>query len=433
VPTTQPPEISVIIPTYNRRDMLLQALESMTAQAAAAPFEVIVADDGSTDGTEGLVRSFSGRLRLRYHFQEDRGFRVAAARNAGARLARAPVLAFLDAGTVAGPGFVQGHLGAHAAAGGPLAVIGYCYGYQPLGEPEWLAGELAALGPLDTARRHAADPSFADLRHDLFATVSFDAGRLAAPWYLFWCMNCSVSARAFWEAGGFDEAYESWGGEDTELGYRLFERGVPFAIAREPWTVELPHQRRLKSMRHSLMRNARYFLRKHPNPIAEITRDAFNYADLGLVESGAAALAAWQERAAGLDVLPELERAAAALPTGASAAVFGCGQAVPAALPPCVLFDFDAGLLARALADGRHTGYHGLGIRTPLRAGGVDAVIITSRLAGLWDRWGHLITAEAQRIGARLLLPARGSGPPMPHPALAVKGAALARTDLPAG
>jgi glycosyltransferase involved in cell wall biosynthesis len=404
------PRISVIIPTYNRREMLRQMLESLARQRTApGEFEVIVADDGSSDGTEDLVDSFSGQLRLRYHFQEDRGFRVAAARNAGARLATAPVLAFLDAGTVPGPDFVRGHLTAHPLALLHRAVIGYCFGYQPFSEPALVAGEIASLGPAEVQRRRADEPSFSDVRHAVFAAVDFDAGRMAAPWFLFWSMNCSVSADAFWAAGGFDEAYQSWGGEDTELGYRMFRQGTGFLISREAWTIELPHERRLVANRQSMMRNARYLLRAHPDPILEITRDAFSHPDLGLVESGAAALAAWMAEAAPLDVLPELEKAAQAIPPDATVAIFGCGRAVPAALPSCVLFDFDPDLLAEAVAAGRHTGHHALGLRTSLPTQSIDVVIITSRLEGLWSRWGDLIVAEAERIGRRRLGPPRSA------------------------
>src|SRR5713226_2419893 len=121
------PRISVIVPSYNRCGLLRQTLESLAGQHFPADdFEVVVADDGSSDGTQAMVASFAGRLRLRYCFQEDQGYRVAAARNAGARLATAPVLAFVDSGTLAGPDFVRGHLAAQAREG--RAVLGYCFG-----------------------------------------------------------------------------------------------------------------------------------------------------------------------------------------------------------------------------------------------------------------------------------------------------------------
>ena len=85
------PEISVIIPTHNRRAMLREALASVAAQRGAS-FEVIVIDDGSTDGTWDELSAGSYGLR---------GIRTeccgpAAARNRGIALARGRLIAFLD-------------------------------------------------------------------------------------------------------------------------------------------------------------------------------------------------------------------------------------------------------------------------------------------------------------------------------------------------
>jgi glycosyltransferase involved in cell wall biosynthesis len=394
----QAPRISVIVPTYNRCSMLQQTLESLAGQRFPSDeFEVIVADDGSSDDTAGMVRSFSGRLRLRYCFQDDEGYRVAAARNAGARLASSPVLAFVDSGTLTGPDFVRGHLAAHAA--GHRAVVGYCYGYRPLDDMSWLTEALAELEPAQVVQRYGEDPSFADFRQSEFARTGDDLGRLAAPWFLFWTVNCSVPADIFWEVGGFDENYRSWGGEDTELGYRLFRRGVPFAVTRGAWTIELPHERHLNNNFQSVGRNGRYFLKKHGEPTAEIAFGAFKDKAPGRIESDCAALASLTRDAADLDVSAEIDKAAHDIPAGATVAVFGCGAVLPPSLPPCILMDFDDRLLARALADGRHTGHHAIGLRTPLRTRSVDIVIITSRLSGLWDLWGERLLAEAHRIG----------------------------------
>ncbi len=400
--TTDRPGLSVVIPSYNRCEMLRLTLDSLVAQRfPAAGFEVIVADDGSSDQTAEVAAWYSGRLRLRYCHQEDQGYRAAAARNAGARLATAPVLAFLDTGTLAGPGFVSGHLAAHA--GGALtAVMGYCYGYRPLDDMTWLTESLAALGPEQTVQRFGSDPRFTDVRHDDFAALGFDLGALVAPWLLFWSMNSSVSAAAFWRAGGFDEDYRTWGGEDTELGYRLHRDGARFGVSRDAWAIELPHRRRLKGNRQHLKRNYLRFLAKHCEPIAEIVCSAHLRDQATPVEADSIVLAGWTREAADVEVCGELAAAAASLPAGASVAVFGCGPAVPASLPPAILLDFDRGLLGAALAGGGHTGYHLIGIRTPLRAGSVDVVIVTSRLRGIWDRWGDLVLAEAHRIGRQV-------------------------------
>jgi len=82
----------VIIPTYNRRDLLPRALDSVLAQTVPVD-EIIVIDDGSTDGTDDMLRARYGD-RVRYVWQPNAG--VSAARNHGLRLAQGRYLALLD-------------------------------------------------------------------------------------------------------------------------------------------------------------------------------------------------------------------------------------------------------------------------------------------------------------------------------------------------
>ncbi len=86
------PRVSVIIPAYNHARFLGEALDSVLSQTFQ-DFEVLVVDDGSTDGTRALVASYGPRVR--YRFQPHAG--VASARNVGLRDTSAPYVAFLDA------------------------------------------------------------------------------------------------------------------------------------------------------------------------------------------------------------------------------------------------------------------------------------------------------------------------------------------------
>ncbi|RLB05643.1 MAG: glycosyltransferase family 2 protein, partial [Deltaproteobacteria bacterium] len=88
---TRIPRVSVIIPTYNRRTLLLEAVESVLAQTYS-DFELIVVDDGSTDGTEEAIKRYGSRLI--YTYQPHQG--VSAARNKGIEIARGELVAFLD-------------------------------------------------------------------------------------------------------------------------------------------------------------------------------------------------------------------------------------------------------------------------------------------------------------------------------------------------
>lgn len=87
------PEVSIIIPAHNRRDLLTRAIESVLQQDTESPFELIVIDDGSTESMANIEK----RLALEGHrfiTQEQSG--PAVARNKGIEMSQAPWLAFLD-------------------------------------------------------------------------------------------------------------------------------------------------------------------------------------------------------------------------------------------------------------------------------------------------------------------------------------------------
>lgn len=86
------PRVSVIIPTYNRRDYVQEAIDSVLAQTFT-DYEIIVIDDGSTDGTGEALRARYGD-RIHYEWQGNQGESVA--RNRGIELARGEYIAFLD-------------------------------------------------------------------------------------------------------------------------------------------------------------------------------------------------------------------------------------------------------------------------------------------------------------------------------------------------
>ena len=87
-----PTEVSVIIPTYNRRELVQRAIDSVLAQTHPVD-EILVVDDGSTDGTGEALRARYGE-RIRYHRQDNAG--VSAARNTGMALATGRYFALLD-------------------------------------------------------------------------------------------------------------------------------------------------------------------------------------------------------------------------------------------------------------------------------------------------------------------------------------------------
>ena len=119
------PEFSVVIPTYNRLEVLSEVLQALEFQQEPPSFEVVVVDDGSTDGTGDWLRSRTFRDAAAVLVQDNHG--PAAARNTGVAAASGRWVAFLGDDTVPSPGWLAAHREAHRRRGDDphLGVIGY--------------------------------------------------------------------------------------------------------------------------------------------------------------------------------------------------------------------------------------------------------------------------------------------------------------------
>jgi glycosyltransferase involved in cell wall biosynthesis len=192
--------LSVVIPTFGRPEQACAAARSALAQLLDAPFEVIVVDDGGQDGTREAVEALADS-RLRYLWIEHAG--PAAARNAGARAAAAPIIAFLDSDTVAQAGWLAagwGHLNAEA-------------------------GLFGVEGKVQRDAQYPPTP-FTE------AVENLSGGR--------W-LSCNLFVRkaAFLALGGFDERFTEPCREDSEFAFRARAAGhslafVPAALVRHP-------------------------------------------------------------------------------------------------------------------------------------------------------------------------------------------------------
>lgn len=101
---------SLIISTYNSPDMLRLSLMSVAAQTRL-PFEVIVADDGSTNDTRRLIEKAAEVFPcpLKHAWQEDRGFRLAESRNNALRMCQGDYVVFIDGDIIMEPHFIADH------------------------------------------------------------------------------------------------------------------------------------------------------------------------------------------------------------------------------------------------------------------------------------------------------------------------------------
>ncbi|MFE2061066.1 PIG-L family deacetylase [Streptomyces sp. NPDC059467] len=271
--TTSQPACTVIVPTYNRSGLLRHTLESLCRQQLAAGdgFEVVVADDGSTDDTEDVVTGYHDRLDIRWYHQADEGYRVARARNVGIEHARADLCVFVDSGVILHSGALAAHLTAHRDADGPTAVVGYVLCFNEGNEDgQEILDALDFADPDASFARFTAEGRWPDIREDYYERYGEDLDALTAPWLMWWTCNASASTALLRETGGFDEAYRSWGAEDVDLGYRLRTAGARFVLRRDAAALHVPHPKSYESNMRSAARNYRYFAAKFDTPVARL-------------------------------------------------------------------------------------------------------------------------------------------------------------------
>jgi glycosyltransferase involved in cell wall biosynthesis len=263
---------SVVIPTYNRAELLRRTLDSLTRQdLPPADFEVLVVDDGSSDRTAEVVDGYRGRLDVKYFFQPDEGWRVAHARNVGIAHAAGQVCVMVDSGVLLHSGCLRAHLSSHQQAGGPVAVCGYVYGFDSgAAEAEEMARTFDFGDPDASIERIRDSGRWADSREPFYAKYGDDLGQLPAPWVFYWTCNVSAPTDRLRAVGGFDEQFRSWGGEDIDLGYRLYLDGARFVLNREASSIHYPHAKNTAELRFQARANYRYMAQKYDTPIGRL-------------------------------------------------------------------------------------------------------------------------------------------------------------------
>ena len=236
--------VSVIVPTYTRRELLEYTLDSLLRQNISPDdFEVIVSDDGSTDDTRNALGKYKDCLHLKYLYQEDRGYRPASARNAGIRNAEGEICLFIDSGVLLNVQCVREHVFIHRNASGKMAAVGYVYGFDQDGTKEDLIREMIVAGdPEGTIQRLKAAGAGLDIREKYYRKYGDRLEDLPAPWALFWTCNVSARRKDLEDVGFFDEVYDGkWGCEDNDLGLRLWQHGVEIRLCRGAESVHFPH------------------------------------------------------------------------------------------------------------------------------------------------------------------------------------------------
>ena len=224
------PKISVIIPTYNNKDELVETLEQLSKQTLdASLFEIIIVDDGSTDGTAQMISDFidSYRLnvksvffpRVKKRIPGDNQFRAGIARNLGVKHACGQILAFLDA-DIATPTYylsdlIKEHKQYDLVQHKRLHLKAKCPERLNYDSPKEVIKYTYIKGGNYWQNFYQCE-NWADL---------------PAPWKYTCTYSLSIKANNFKRLGWFKKTFCYYGFEDTDLGLRAYKAQLKFHLS----------------------------------------------------------------------------------------------------------------------------------------------------------------------------------------------------------
>jgi len=211
-------KVSVIVSTYNRPDALELTIVSLVRQSHL-PSEIIISDDGSTSETEELIQKLNNEIDIPiiHCWQEDKGFRLARARNLALNRCRYQYVIQIDGDIITHPKFIEDHL-SYAKPG------------------VYLAGRRITLTLADTQNclekgvLEYKDKSATKLTHRLRSKLLMEVCKPSVINKLInkGVFGCNIS---YWlkdalSINGYNENFEGWGKEDDEFAFRMLHSGI---------------------------------------------------------------------------------------------------------------------------------------------------------------------------------------------------------------
>ncbi|MBU0686811.1 MAG: glycosyltransferase [Candidatus Margulisbacteria bacterium] len=233
--------VSVVIGTYNQKEVLRKTLRSLFEQSIAYDlYEVIVVDSSSTDGTEEMIRSLNPHCDLEYIKQPNLG--KGAARNRGIKEAKGDIIIITDADIIANDRLVEEHLLIQTKYKNVITE-GLEYNFKNI------KGNLKDPNNLEPYIKEKIKP-LQKIR-----------------WSYFLTGNLGAKKKTLLEAGLFDEDFTGYGWEDIELGYRIHKMGVP--IIYLPTAINYHYHpvsdEETVNRKYNMGKSAARFYLKHPN------------------------------------------------------------------------------------------------------------------------------------------------------------------------
>ena len=217
--------ISVIVTTYNWAAVLHLCLLSLYAQTDKN-FEIIIADDGSSPENQVLAKIYmkNSPVPICYVHHEDKGFRAGTIRNKAVACSQGEYLLFMDGDCIARPDFVATHR--NLAESGYFVAGNRVLLSQNFTQTVITENVLLHEQPTTYFLKHCLRGNINRLLPFLKLPLGFLRKRQPKKWQKAMTCNLAIWRKNFLQINGFDELFEGWGYEDSDLVIRLIHAGV---------------------------------------------------------------------------------------------------------------------------------------------------------------------------------------------------------------
>ncbi len=210
--------ISVIISTYNRHHYLKKVIDGYFHQSRL-PDEIVIADDGSKEETASLVKKIkeNTKMKILHIWQEDIGFRAAQIRNKAVASSSGKLIIMCDDDVIPNPRLVEDHI--YYAAEGHF-IQGHRVLLGPVASEQFTVKDISLWKLLKLLFKGQADNVLNTFRFPIpFMRISKNVKGIRS-------CNMSFFKKDFLAVNGFNEDFEGWGKEDTELIVRFYKYGL---------------------------------------------------------------------------------------------------------------------------------------------------------------------------------------------------------------
>lgn len=281
-------DISIIIPTYNKKNRIKFLLKSLIYQSQDILFDTVIIDDGSTDGTEEVVDKYKNKLRLKYIQIENSG--RSHARNIGVDNSTSKYIVFCDDDMILSPNFIKNHyryleLNPHTLVHGKIYNLPYLSFFEDPEQGTLLQNKTYFQKNAKYIMQYRLSMDFVINQEKLrfqqrismqeqYLKKIYERNVQSLSFLLCTGGNFSCTRDDFTSTGYFDEDIDKeWGVEDIEFGYRFMLGKKNIVYSDEAYNYHICHYR--ESYKEELINSCNLFYKKHNDPLLQKLSDLF--------------------------------------------------------------------------------------------------------------------------------------------------------------